>query len=90
MFQLDFMLEKRRGGNSDDQLVLKFPTPESIYPYFQPSIINMKQCNSLCDQQYCLTDVCVTTMLGDCYFPTSRPVAVPVSHADLNLVLKPR
>ena len=89
MFQLGYMLEKRRGGNQD-RLVLKYPTPESQYPYFQPEPGNYHRCEDTCDKQYCLTDVCLTQFMADCYFPASRPVAVPVSYADLNLEYKPR
>ena len=84
------MLQKRQGRDPTDQLILRFPTPESQYPYHQPHPSTLKQCGDMCDKQYCLSDICLTSIMTDCHFPRSRPVAVPVSHIDLNVEYKPK
>ena len=84
------MLKKRRGGNQGDNLVLRFPTPECIYPFHPMEADSPNKCVNGCPRQYCLQDICMTKVMSDTHFPTSRPVSVPVSFADRNVSFKSR
>lgn len=89
-FQLGNLLECRRGNNSDDRLVLRFPTPETQYPYHEMDRSAENKCVSNCPQHYCLQDICLTRVMADTHFPSSRPVSVPVSDEDRNITIKAR
>ena len=90
-YQLNNLLENRRGSkNSDDRLALRFPSPETQYPYHAMDKTSPNKCGTDCPQLYCLQDICMSTVMSQTHFPTSRPVSVPVSDADRHISFKAR
>ena len=71
--------------NANDRLALRFPNPETQYPYHVLDKNGPNQCVSDCPQQYCLQDICLTNVMAETHFPMSRPVSVPVAKADKHL-----
>lgn len=88
-FQLNHLLENRRGNqNNHDKLALRFPSPETLYPYHPMDKAAENQCTTYCSQLYCLQDICLTSVMADTHFPTSRPVSVPVADIDRHIQFK--
>ena len=84
------MLSKRHGGHGYDQLILRYPTPETIYPFF--SIVDgmETECSSECAGTFCLYDICMTKLMAGTHFPVARPISIPITSADKNIDLKSR
>ena len=76
------MLMKRYGGNGNDQLILRYPTPESVYQFYpMPSGVSNK-CVIGCPQTHCLYDICMTTYMDQNHFPIVRSISVPIAESD--------
>ena len=89
-FQLSNLLENRRSNqNTNDRLALRFPTPETQYPYYKLDTSLPNKCINDCPQQYCLQDLCLTAVMAETHFPTSRPVSIPVGDTDRHISFKP-
>ena len=84
------MLSKRHGGHGYDQMILRYPTPETIYPFFPIPDGMATKCISECSGTFCLYDICMTTLMAETHFPTIRPISVPISQTDKNVNFKTR
>ena len=87
---LKYMLKKRQGRDSGDQLVLRYPTPESIYSYYPIPLGAEDSCADGCSKTYCLYDICMTQLFEKTHFPMVRPISLPVAFNDKNTAFKPR
>ena len=87
---LRYMLLKRHGGNGTDQQILRYPTPESIYPHFKMPSGMKNSCPIDCSQVHCLYDVCFRNYMENTHFPVIRPISIPIAHGDKHLNLKVR
>lgn len=76
------MLMKRYGGNGNDQLILRYPTPESQYQFYPMPTGVSNKCVIGCPQTYCLYDICMTTYMDQNHFPIIRSISVPIAESD--------
>lgn len=84
------MLLKRQGGHGTDPQILRYPTPESIYPHFKMPSGMKNVCSDDCSQVYCLYDVCLQKYMEETHFPIIRPISIPIAREDKHLNLKVR
>ena len=66
-----------------------WPVLEDHYPMASYLKSPLKAgCKSYCDKMFCLSQLCLTRMLKNSYFPASRTISIPVGQSDRHHILK--
>ena len=84
------MLQKRLGGQGNDAMILRYPTPETLYKY-TPMLPGFgDKCVADCPKLFCLHDLCMSYYFTQTHFPLTRPISIPVGEEHKNNKIKSR